>query len=100
VRHHEEGGGGWQYSAGSEEWLPFTPQQDDVLVAAVNLASGAATLLNGMSRTHRTMAVGYTSGDLHVRRCAWLEHGPVISFCVSGIFFLQNLRAGQTFLHF
>merc|ERR1719223_2057923 len=63
VRHRE---GQWQYSARTE-WWPLTLQQGDVVVAAVNLGSGAATPFNGTSRVHENAVVGYTSGDLHVK---------------------------------
>jgi len=84
VRHRE---GDWQYSARSE-WWPFTLQHGDVLVAAVNLGSGASTSFNGTSRVHHRAVVGYSSGDLHVELCAWHEQGDVVSFCVSGTFFV------------
>ena len=54
----------WVYDGGSDDEVPFTPADSDVLVADVDFDADTVAALSGTDQYYQHMTKGYSSGDL------------------------------------
>ncbi|MEO0477252.1 MAG: LamG-like jellyroll fold domain-containing protein, partial [Planctomycetota bacterium] len=93
VRHN---GTQWQYAdynpVGGDEWLDFTPEAGDLLLAEVAMQSGddAVTSLEGQSFTVEGIEAGYASGDLTFIANQWNDIYNRDEMDVDGTSFTRN----------
>ncbi|TWT89274.1 PKD domain-containing protein [Neorhodopirellula pilleata] len=86
--------GVWQYNS-NIQWVSFTPESDDRLLASVDFDADTATSLLGVSGSLGGIEQGYVAGDLVFLANVWDAQANMGEFTVQGSYFEVEASGGS-----